>query len=63
MNNIPQYCEISVRDYYLTSRYYPYMPECVFEALESAFLSGSDIALAPRPAVEQMIRAYEEGTD
>lgn len=48
--------EIKVSDYYDKPKFYAYMPEEIFNALEAAFISGQKMAVVPKFAFELMIK-------
>ena len=50
---------VPVSDFYLVDAFFPFMPEVVFDALESAFLNGEAEAMVPGSAFRTMIEAYE----
>jgi hypothetical protein len=52
--------EIKVSEYYNNPKYYAFMPEIVFNALESAFLDGNDTAIVPKAAFDEMQNELEE---
>jgi hypothetical protein len=52
--------EIKVSEYYDNPKYYAFMPEIVFDALEAAFLEGRDTALVPKAAFDEMQKGLEK---
>jgi hypothetical protein len=52
--------EIRVLEYYDNSRYYRFMPEVVFDALEAAFLDGRETALVHRVAFDEMLKEFNQ---
>lgn len=50
--------EIKVAEYYNKPQYYGYMPESVFNALESAFIAGEEVTEVPKVAFESMLHSY-----
>ena len=57
----PETIEIKVSEYYDQPKYYGYMPEAVFNALEAAFISGAETAIVPKTAFEMMLMSFENG--
>lgn len=41
------YVEVPINDYYNRPELYPFMPQAIFDALESAYLLGSATAILP----------------
>jgi hypothetical protein len=52
--------EIKVSEYYDNPKYYAFMPEIVFNALEAAFLDGRDTALVSKTAFDEMQKELEK---
>lgn len=54
--------EINVSEYYDKPKYYPNMPEVIFNALEAAFIAGEKTAIVPRLEFDLMLKniSYEE---
>jgi hypothetical protein len=52
--------EIKVSEYYTNQKYYRFMPEIVFNALEAAFLEGRDTALVSKAAFDEMQKELEK---
>ena len=50
--------EINLSEYYANPKYYRFMPESLFNALESAFLDGKETAEVPQPEFEAMLNDY-----
>lgn len=50
--------EIKVAEYYNQPKYFAYMPEAVFNALEEAFIAGKELALVPKVAFETMLSEF-----
>jgi hypothetical protein len=50
--------EIKISEYYSNPKYYAYMPEVVFSALESAFLDGLETAIIPQSAFDEMLKEF-----
>ena len=46
---------INVDSYYPNRAYYPYIPAVVFDALEAAYLEGSESADVPEAAYNEML--------
>jgi hypothetical protein len=46
--------EIKLSEYYDNPKYYAFMPEIVFDALEAAFLDGRDTAFVSKAAFDEM---------
>lgn len=46
---------INVDSYYANRDYYPYIPAAVFDALEAAYLQGSESAIVPEAAYNEML--------
>lgn len=57
----PETIEIKVAEYYDQPKYYGEMPEVVFNALETAFISGAETAIVPKAEFETMLRNFENG--
>jgi hypothetical protein len=53
---------IKVSEYYNNPRYYAFMPETVFDALEAAFLDGNEFADVDKAQFDKMIADYNEKT-
>ena len=51
--------EIKISEYYDNKKYYGHMPECVFDALETAFLDGKETAEVPKLEFEAMLNDFE----
>ena len=49
--------EIKTSEYYDNPNYYAFIPEVVFNALESAFLAGKEVAVVPKSEYDSMILA------
>lgn len=47
---------IQVSEYYNKPKYYGFMPEIMFNALESAFINGKETAEVPKAAFETMLK-------
>ncbi len=54
--------EIKVSDYYDKPKFYAYMPEEIFNALEAAFIAGGKTAIVPRFAFELMLKNLNNET-
>ncbi|MDR1584055.1 MAG: hypothetical protein LBS55_12525 [Prevotellaceae bacterium] len=52
--------EIKVSEYYDNQKYYAFMPETVFNALEAAFLDGRDTAFVSKAAFDEMQKELEK---
>jgi hypothetical protein len=52
--------EIQVSEYYNNQKYYAFMPEIVFDILETAFLAGRDTALVSKAAFDEMQKELEK---
>jgi hypothetical protein len=52
--------EIKVSEYYNNPKYYAFMPEIVFDALETAFLAGCDMALVSKTSFDEMQKELEK---
>jgi hypothetical protein len=50
--------EIKVSEYYNQPKYFAYMPESVFNALEEAFVAGKEAAIVPKVAFEAMLSEF-----
>lgn len=50
--------KINVADFYGIPSYYSVMPECVFLALEKAFINGEQFAIVPTKDFHAMRDAY-----
>jgi len=50
--------EIKVSEYYNNPKYYRFMPESVFNALESAFLDGKETAEVSKVEFEAMLNNF-----
>lgn len=50
---------IEVSEYYNNPKYYPYMPEAVFNSLEEAFLAGRETAEVPETEFNTMLSAFQ----
>jgi len=50
--------EIKLLEYYANTKYYGFMPESVFNALESAFLDGKETAEVPKPEFDTMLNDF-----
>lgn len=50
---------IKVAEYYNQPKYFPYMPEAVFNALEEAFIAGRELANVPKVAFETMLLEFK----
>lgn len=50
--------EIKVSEYYNQPKYFAYMPEAVFNALEEAFVAGKEAAIVPKVAFETMLSEF-----
>ena len=50
--------EVNISEYYDNQKYYGYMPEVVFDALESAFLEGKETAEVPKMEFEAMLNDF-----
>lgn len=50
--------EIKVAEYYNQPKYFAYMPETVFNALEEAFIAGEVSAVVPKAAFETMLLEF-----
>lgn len=50
--------EIKVSEYYNQPKYFAYMPEAVFNALEEAFVAGKETAIVPKVAFETMLSEF-----
>jgi len=50
--------EIKLSDYYDNPKYYGYMPESVFNALESAFLDCKETAKVSKSEFEAMLNDF-----
>ena len=50
--------DIKVAEYYNQPKYFPYMPEPVFNALEEAFIAGKEAAIVPKAAFETMLLEF-----
>ena len=48
--------EIKVSEFYDKPKYYPDMPEEIFNALEAAFINGEKFAIVPKFAFELMLK-------
>jgi hypothetical protein len=55
-----QTIEIKVSEYYDNQKYYAFMPEIVFDALETAFLDGRDTAFVSKAAFDEMQKELEK---
>ncbi|KAA6303186.1 MAG: hypothetical protein EZS26_000789 [Candidatus Ordinivivax streblomastigis] len=53
--------EIKVSEYYNNSKYYPFMPEVVFDALEKSFVDGLETATVSKSAFDEMKKFEELG--
>ena len=51
---------MKISEFYLSTKYFSFMPPVVFDALESAFLNGEAEARVPGPAFRDMVAAYEK---
>lgn len=51
--------EIKVAEYYNQPKYFAYMPETVFNALEEAFIAGKEFALVPKAAFDAMLLEFK----
>ena len=51
--------EITLAEYYNKPQYFPFMPEVVFNALETAFLEGKEITTVPKSEFEKMLLEYQ----
>lgn len=54
--------EIKVSDYYDKPKFYAYMPEEIFNALEAAFISGETMAVVSKFAFELMLKTAKNET-
>lgn len=54
--------EIKVSDYYDKPKFYAYMPEEIFNALEAAFIAGEKTAIVPKLEFDLMLKniSYEQ---
>lgn len=50
--------EIKVAEYYNQPKYFAYMPEAVFNALEEAFIAGKETVFVPKVAFDAMILEF-----
>jgi hypothetical protein len=50
--------EIKVSEYYDNQKFYAFMPETIFDALEAAFLNGRDTAVIPKAAFDEMMKEF-----
>lgn len=55
--------EIKVSDYYDKPKFYAYMPEEIFNALEVAFIAGEKTAIVPRFAFGLMLKNLNNETE
>ena len=51
--------EISLSEYYNNPKYYAFMPEVIFDALEDAFLKGEEVAIVPKQEFENMLFDFQ----
>lgn len=51
--------DIKVAEYYNQPKYFPYMPEAVFNALEEAFIAGRELANVPKVTFETMLLEFK----
>lgn len=51
---------MKISEFYLSTKYFSFMPPVVFEALERAFLNGEETALVSNSVYKEMISAYEK---
>ena len=49
---------IKVAEYYNKPKYYSVMPECIFNALESAFINGEESTAVSKLEFETMINNF-----
>ena len=49
---------VKLSEYYDNSKYYGFMPEIIFNALESAFLDGKETAEVSKPEFETMLNNF-----
>ncbi|MCL1933576.1 MAG: hypothetical protein FWF53_07185 [Candidatus Azobacteroides sp.] len=50
--------EINVSEYYDGNKYYRFMPQSIFNALEAAFLEGKGTAIVPKSEFEAMLNDF-----
>ena len=50
--------KVNLSEYYANPKYYGFMPESVFNALESAFLDGKETAEISKPEFEIMLNNF-----
>ena len=50
--------EIQVAEYYNKPKFYGFMPEEIFNALEAAFIEGKDTAGVPAEAFNLMLKQF-----
>lgn len=51
--------KVEIEGYYNRPEFYPYMPNEIFDKLESAAMKGEDLAELPKELFERMVADYE----
>lgn len=51
--------KIAIVEYYNKPQFFPFMPEVIFNALETAFLAGKETAEVPKAEFEKMLSEFQ----